>query len=118
MQPSHLDIDELYKDYSEYVYRYILLLVHNVDVAEDLMQDTFIKVYRNLDKFQQKSSVSTWIIKIARNTVYDYLRKTKWTDVFNLGNKSDPTLSSISIEEKIEHKEEVEQLYTNYSSKN
>lgn len=51
-------------------------------------------------------------IKIARNTVYDYLRKTKWTAFFNTSDNNNQALSSISIEEKIVHKEQVEKLYT------
>jgi len=45
--------------------------------AADLLQETFIKVYRSADKFQGQSKVSTWIWTIARNCMLDYLRSKK-----------------------------------------
>lgn len=45
--------------------------------AADLLQETFIKVYRSADKFQGQSKVSTWIWTIARNCMLDYLRSRK-----------------------------------------
>lgn len=45
--------------------------------AADLLQETFIKVYRSADKFQGSSKVSTWIWTIARNCMLDHLRTRK-----------------------------------------
>jgi len=45
------------------------------EVAEDLTQETFLKVYQNLHKFQGKSQIFTWLVKIARNAGLDYLRR-------------------------------------------
>lgn len=43
--------------------------------VDDLAQEVFIKVYKHLDNFNQKSKFSTWLYRITVNTVYDYLRK-------------------------------------------
>lgn len=48
--------------------------------AADLLQETFIKVYRSADKFQGQSKVSTWIWTIARNCMLDYLRAKRTDD--------------------------------------
>lgn len=47
------------------------------DAANDLLQETFLKVWQNLDKFRNKSLISTWIYRIAVNTCLTYLRSEK-----------------------------------------
>ena len=47
------------------------------DSANDLLQETFLKVWQNLDKFRNKSLISTWIYRIAVNTCLTYLRSEK-----------------------------------------
>lgn len=73
----HIDknIEDVYINHVDLVYRYIFLLVHNKEVAEDLTQETFIKVFRNFSQFNGLSNLNTWIIKIAKNTTYDYFKK-------------------------------------------
>lgn len=50
--------------------------------AEDITQDVFLKAYKNAAKFNQESSLSTWIYRITRNTVIDALRKKKLRSIF------------------------------------
>jgi len=47
------------------------------DAANDLLQDTFLKVWQNLDKFRNQAQISTWIYRIAVNTCLTYLRSEK-----------------------------------------
>ena len=47
------------------------------DSANDLMQETFLKVWQNLDKFRNQAMISTWIYRIAVNTCLTYLRSEK-----------------------------------------
>ena len=47
------------------------------DSANDLMQETFLKVWQNLDKFRNQAMISTWIYRIAVNTCLSYLRVEK-----------------------------------------
>lgn len=61
--------------YEQPVYRYILRMVSRPADAEDLTQETFIKVYFNLASFDPARRFSTWLFTIATNTVYDWLRK-------------------------------------------
>ena len=51
----------------------------NVQLSDDLAQDTFIKAYINLSKFKALSSFSTWLYRIAYNIFYDYVRSNKLT---------------------------------------
>lgn len=54
------------------------------DSANDLLQETFLKVWQNLDKFRNKSLISTWIYRIAVNTCLTYLRSEKDRPKMNL----------------------------------
>lgn len=105
------DIDDIYEKYADFVYRYIFLLVQNKEIAEDLTQETFIKVFQNLNRFHQQSSLNTWIIQIAKNTTYDYFRKTKWTSLFSNDHTMTDFLLSPSTEEKVLKKTELQTLY-------
>lgn len=54
-------------------------MVRNPDDAQDLVQETFVKAFRNLDGFEGQASFYTWTYRIARNVCIDYLRKAKRT---------------------------------------
>ncbi len=50
---------------------------NSLEEAQDLAQEVFIKIYRNLDKFEGRSNLGTWIYRIAYNQCVDYSRKKK-----------------------------------------
>jgi RNA polymerase sigma-70 factor (ECF subfamily) len=57
------------------VYRFVLRLVRNESVAEDLIADVFLDVWRQASKFEARSQVSTWMLAIARFKALSWLRK-------------------------------------------
>ncbi|HEV8666467.1 MAG TPA: RNA polymerase sigma factor [Candidatus Paceibacterota bacterium] len=60
------------------IYSYALRLVGDAAAAEDISQETFLKAWKSLKKYDEKSSkFKTWLLRIARNTAIDYLRKKK-----------------------------------------
>ena len=63
------------RKYSERVYRHCRKMVIDHEDANDLVQDTFLKVYAGLNEFRQASSLFTWIYKIATNECLLFLRK-------------------------------------------
>ena len=66
---------ELYDKYSGAFYSIICRMITNANVAEELLQDVFIKVWKNIDKYDpSKGSLFTWMLQISRNTCIDYLR--------------------------------------------
>lgn len=69
--------EELLGRYKNLVYSVILRMVNDLDDANDLAQEVFIKTYKNLNKYSPEFKFSTWIIKIATNTVIDFRRKKK-----------------------------------------
>ncbi|KAB2335177.1 RNA polymerase sigma factor [Bacillus mesophilum] len=67
--------EQIYDEYSDKIYSYIFLLVHEKGAAEDLTQDTFIRAYKYMHQFNGESHIFTWLIKISRHIAIDYLRK-------------------------------------------
>jgi RNA polymerase sigma-70 factor (ECF subfamily) len=63
--------------YSGYVYRVALKVLGNPQDAEDVLQNTFIKVFENLHAFESRSALSTWVYRIAVNEALMLLRKQK-----------------------------------------
>lgn len=74
------------RQYSEQLYWKVRHIVLNHDDTDDVLQNTFLKAWKSLDTFQGKSSISTWLYRIAINESLDFLRKQK-------------TASSISADE-------------------
>ncbi len=59
------------------IYRLCFHMVGNADDAEDMVQETFLKAWRNLEGFQGDSSFSTWLYRLASNCCLDFLRSQK-----------------------------------------
>src|SRR5882672_6144762 len=57
------------------VYRFVLRLVRNDATAEDLISEVFLDIWRQADKFEGRSAVSTWMLSIARFKALSVLRK-------------------------------------------
>lgn len=67
--------DYLYDQYSSKLYGIALHITQKKDIAEDVLQETFIKVYKNIEKFDDsKGNFFTWIINICRNGAIDKIR--------------------------------------------
>jgi len=71
----NLGIESIYRTYGDYIYRYIYGMVQNKAEAEDLLQDTFVKVMKS--DTNEIKNMKSWLITIARNTVYDHWRREK-----------------------------------------
>ncbi|MBE6877205.1 MAG: RNA polymerase sigma factor [Ruminococcus sp.] len=66
---------ELIKDYKDGLLLYLNSFTNNLSLAEDCVQDTFIKLAIKKPKFREKSSFKTWLYAIGRNVTLDALRK-------------------------------------------
>ncbi len=69
------DFEKIYVDYSSLVYNVALNYVQNIQDAEEITQDVFLKVYHKKESFKNNSSIKTWVYRITINTSIDYLRK-------------------------------------------
>ncbi|MEM0938736.1 MAG: RNA polymerase sigma factor [Bacteroidota bacterium] len=68
-------LEQLYHLYSDKVYNTIISYLKNAEDAEEVMQDVFITIFNAAEKFNYKSSVSTWIYRVTVNKSLDFLRK-------------------------------------------
>jgi len=85
---SKICINQLISRHKNKVYTYILLMVRNEQLAEDIFQDTFIKVIKSLQegKYKDNGRFLSWVIRIAHNLVIDQFRKEKQMNVMSNDN--------------------------------
>jgi len=69
------DFDKIYTEYFSAVYKFVLSLCQNPELAEEITQESFFKALKNIDRFKGNSSLNTWLCKIAKNTFYSYAKK-------------------------------------------
>ena len=106
-------IETLIKKHKNRVYTYILLIVKKEALAEDIFQETFIKVIKSLrkGKYQEKGIFVSWVIRIAHNLIIDHFRKAKHlrtlsnedseVDIFNSSKFSGDTIEDEIITNQI-----------------
>lgn len=84
---TSLTFEEIYTQYRQKVLVYVNARVKNINEAEDITSDVFVKVMSALDTYNNdKAQLSTWIYTIATNTIRDYFRKTAVRDKFQCDN--------------------------------
>ena len=74
---NKIDIKNIYNENKDLVYNLSLSYVQNILDAEEITQDVFVKIYKNLYQFSNKSKISTWIYKITINTCLDFIKAKK-----------------------------------------
>ena len=70
-----MNIEELYRTYFDIVYRYIRSISQDGSLAEEVTQETFFKALKKADQFRGDCDVRVWLCQIAKNTLYDHLKK-------------------------------------------
>ena len=69
--------EEVYSKYYNSVYRYLITITKDINMAEEITQETFYKALKNIDKYDPKFKMLTWLCEIAKNTYYSYCKKYK-----------------------------------------
>ena len=70
-----MELDGLYQEYAKMIYHFIYLKCRDRDLAEDIVQTTFLKAIMQIDSFHGECKISTWLCQIARNEYLNYCRK-------------------------------------------
>jgi RNA polymerase sigma-70 factor (ECF subfamily) len=83
------------KKYEKKLYYHIRRMVVDHDDTNDLLQDTFIKAYSNIQHFKADSSIHTWLYRIATNTTINFLNQKKRRFTFSVQNYSDILMDKI-----------------------
>ena len=93
--------DELVHRYTTPIYNFAYRLTGNIEYAEDITQETFIKVWKNIKKYKSEYAFKSWIFTIARNTTTDFLRKKKSILFSNLDTPEGSSFESNIKDEEI-----------------
>lgn len=99
------EIEALIRDYGNDVLRTAYMYVKDVHTAEDIFQEVFIKVNKNLSTFQGKSSIKTWIIRITINACKDYLKSAYKRRVVPMREYQEDAIVSESDYEEVENQD-------------
>lgn len=89
MIENQYQFEKLYHEYRILVFNVALNYLQNIEDAEEITQDVFVKVYHSLENFNEKSSYKTWIYRITINQSLDFIkRKNSQKRFFIFGKKS------------------------------
>lgn len=69
------DMDSVYRQHAQTVYKFLLSQCHDPHLAEELTQETFYQAVRSIDRFDGRCRVSVWLCQIAKHLWYQHLRK-------------------------------------------
>lgn len=102
------DIDEVCKKYYSVVYKYLISLCRDVDLSEELTQETFYIAIKNIDRFKGKCTISTWLCIIAKHLYYRKIKEIKRISINELNEKD---IQEVSIEENFINRKKSIELY-------
>jgi len=77
LEGDEKSLEDLVKKYVKPIYSFVFKNVGGQTEAEDITQEVFLKMWKNLKKFDQKKDFKPWIFQIAKNSSIDFLRKKK-----------------------------------------
>ena len=83
-------MDDIYQSYALTVYKYLLSLCRNDDLAEELTQETFYQAFLSFHRYDGSCEMFTWLAAIAKNVFFKYLRKKKLATL-NIDLQIEPT---------------------------
>lgn len=113
-------LGEIIERYHNGLSLFINSIVGDICAAEEIMQNTFVKLAVNKPRFNEKSSFKTWLYTIARNNAYDYLKhRSRYADTpvdecFSLSDETDIENQYLKDETKIELCSVMKKLNTDY----
>jgi RNA polymerase sigma-70 factor (ECF subfamily) len=98
--------EELVAEYRERVHRIAWRFLRDDEGAEDVAQEAFVKVYKNIRRFEERSSLYTWIYRITVNLALNRLKRDRFRQMVPLGDmvrsdpspRADPARSAVSAE--------------------
>lgn len=98
------DFETIYRKYFKDVYKYLLTLCRNENVAEEIAQETFFKAMKAINLFEERCSIFVWLCQIAKNTYFNYCKK-------NQNYQYETEIQDDDIVIKLEDREEAKQIH-------
>lgn len=107
---SRDSFDRFYMQFKKPIHQYVLRKTSDVQLAEDLTQEVFIKAYRFQNQYDEQQSLPTWIWTIARNTVTDLFRKKQIKILNSTSSDIEELPSNIQNAESLLMKKDIRRL--------
>lgn len=108
------NMEEVYKEYSNTVYKYLFCLTSNQDLSEELTQETFAIAVKEIVKFKGECKISVWLCQIAKHLWYKELKRRKKNipldEIENLQNFENVDEIIINKEEKLKLYKDIQKL--------
>ncbi|MBP3801128.1 MAG: sigma-70 family RNA polymerase sigma factor [Clostridia bacterium] len=105
------NIEEIYKEYSTSVYKYLFCLTQNKEISEDLTQETFALAVKDIKKFRGECKLSVWLCQIAKHLWYKELKKKNKNINVSFEEINENALYDEMLEENLCAKEEKLKLF-------
>ena len=99
------DFDSIYRQNADTVFRFLLARTGSVDLSEELTQETFYQAIKSIDRYDGKSTISSWLCGIAKNLLYAHLRE-KSKGPVSIETVPEPAIAS--AEDMVESREELQ----------
>lgn len=109
------ELENLYKQYFTYVYKYLLVISHNNDLAEEITQETFSIAIKEINKFKGESKISVWLCQIAKHLYFKEIKRKK-NIVSIIDENIEKVDSKINVEKQVELKSEKDRIYKEIES--
>lgn len=96
-ETRNLAFNQLVRKYQERIYWHVRKMVLDHDDADDVVQEVFIKIWKNLHRFRQDSKLYTWIYRIATNECLNFLKKKKRVSLLSLTDYQGVLISKLDM---------------------
>lgn len=105
-----IDMDAVYQEYAQLVYRFLYSHTHDADWSQELMQETFLRAVDSVSRYDGSCKFSVWLCQIAKHILWQELRRKKRMDMAELPEEL-PDASGMDGETCMLHKESTQELY-------
>ena len=95
-------MEQIYKKYCKYVYKYLYTLTHNHELSEELMQETFYSAIKNINSFRNDCQIYSWLCQIAKNKWKNYQIRNNKIKIIEYDENIENWLTNDYTEESIE----------------
>lgn len=95
------DMEQLYQEYFQTVYKYLFCITHDPDLAEELTQETFYQAVKTSKNFRGECKVSVWLCQIAKHLWYKEYEKRKRNTVNSIEEMTDNLPAADNVEKQV-----------------
>lgn len=105
-----IDMDAVYQEYAQLVYRFLYAHTQDADWSQELMQETFLRAVDSIARYDGSCKLSVWLCQIAKHILWQELRRKKRMDVVELTQELPDTVGT-DAETSMLDKERTQELY-------